>query len=168
MLKIRLLLLGVSCFVIASTAFADVSAPMYALSKSGDNKPVGNIVISETKYGLLFTPHLHDLQPGLHGFHIHQNPSCGLQGMDAGGHFDPAKTNQHRGPYQDAGHLGDLPVLYISKEGTAITPVLAPRLQHLKDIKHHALMIHAGGDNYSDVPNKLGGGGDRMECGVIE
>ncbi len=28
-------------------------------------------------------------------------------------------------------------------------------------------MIHAGGDNYSDTPEKLGGGGARVACGVI-
>ena len=28
-------------------------------------------------------------------------------------------------------------------------------------------MIHSGGDNYSDEP-KLGGGGARVACGVIE
>jgi Cu-Zn family superoxide dismutase len=29
-------------------------------------------------------------------------------------------------------------------------------------------MIHDGGDNYSDEPAKLGGGGNRMVCGVIK
>jgi len=28
-------------------------------------------------------------------------------------------------------------------------------------------MIHAGGDNHSDHPTALGGGGARMACGVI-
>jgi len=27
-------------------------------------------------------------------------------------------------------------------------------------------MIHAGGDNYSDQPEPLGGGGGRIACGV--
>jgi Cu-Zn family superoxide dismutase len=29
-------------------------------------------------------------------------------------------------------------------------------------------MIHAGGDNYSDTPKPLGGGGDRLVCGVVK
>ncbi|SSP59941.1 Cu/Zn superoxide dismutase [Acinetobacter baumannii] len=29
-------------------------------------------------------------------------------------------------------------------------------------------MIHAGGDNYSDSPLPLGGGGARIACGVIK
>jgi Cu-Zn family superoxide dismutase len=28
-------------------------------------------------------------------------------------------------------------------------------------------MIHEGGDNYSDQPKPLGGGGARIACGVI-
>jgi len=29
-------------------------------------------------------------------------------------------------------------------------------------------MIHAGGDNYSDHPEKLGSGGARIACGLVE
>ena len=29
-------------------------------------------------------------------------------------------------------------------------------------------MIHVGGDNHSDHPAALGGGGPRMACGVIK
>ena len=36
------------------------------------------------------------------------------------------------------------------------------------DVKGRALMIHAGGDNYSDQPKPLGGGGARVACGVIK
>ena len=46
--------------------------------------------------------------------------------------------------------------------------VLAPRIKHISEITGHALMIHAGGDNYADLPEKLGGGGARMVCGVIK
>jgi len=28
-------------------------------------------------------------------------------------------------------------------------------------------MIHSGADNHADVPKPLGGGGERMACGVI-
>jgi Cu-Zn family superoxide dismutase len=28
-------------------------------------------------------------------------------------------------------------------------------------------MVHAGGDNHSDHPQPLGGGGGRIACGVI-
>ena len=38
----------------------------------------------------------------------------------------------------------------------------------LADVKGRAIMIHAGGDNYSDQPAPLGGGGARIACGVIK
>lgn len=53
-------------------------------------------------------------------------------------------------------------------EGHATHPVLAPRLKSLADIKGCSIMIHAGGDNHSDEPKPLGGGGARMACGVIK
>ena len=74
-------------------------------------------------------------------------------------------TDHHLGPYNSQGHLGDLPVLSVDTNGQATVPVVAPRLT-VKDILGHSLMIHSGGDTYSDEP-KLGGGASRMICGVI-
>lgn len=37
----------------------------------------------------------------------------------------------------------------------------------LADFAGHALMSHAGGDNYADAPKPLGGGGERIVCGVV-
>ncbi len=54
----------------------------------------------------------------------------------------------------------------VDENGNATQPIFAPELE-LDDIEGRALMIHAGGDNYSDSPKKLGGGGDRVACGVI-
>jgi Cu-Zn family superoxide dismutase len=94
-------------------------------------------------------------------------PSCDDKGMAAGGHLDPQKTLEHNGPYVHHSHLGDLPLLIVGQDGNATTPTLAPRFT-LALIKNHSLMIHAGGDNYSDKPEKLGGGGARIACGVIK
>jgi superoxide dismutase, Cu-Zn family len=77
-------------------------------------------------------PDLHDLKPGLHGFHLHTFPSCKDQGKAAGKHYDPYLTEQHRGPYKN-GHLGDLPVLFVNMYGDATLSRLAPKLT-LKDI----------------------------------
>ena len=89
-----------------------------------------------------------------------------MAALAAGGHYDPTKTDRHAGPYGN-GHLGDLPVLYVDKEGQASLPVLAPRLK-VADLNGRSLMIHAGGDNYSDLPEKLGGGGGRIACGTVK
>lgn len=161
-------ILAVACITTASTAFADITVPMHFTNADGKGESAGNITITETKYGLMFTPNLHGLTVGGRGLHVHANPDCGKNGMAAGGHYDPKKTEKHLGPYNDNGHLGDLPLLTINEDGTATTPVVAPKLNHLSDVTGHALMIHHAGDNYSDAPAPLGGGGARMVCGVIK
>jgi Cu-Zn family superoxide dismutase len=155
--------LMVLAFFIATQAFASIRIPVYSTQY---NKKFGTIRADDTIYGLLFTPNLKGLSPGIHGFHIHSMGFCNNMGMAAGGHLDPLRTNRHDGPYQGTGHLGDLPVLIVDKNGKATLPVLAPRLK-LSTIKGKALMIHAGSDNYSDVPQKLGGGGERIACGEV-
>ena len=141
---------------------------------NGVEQAAGTVSISQTRYGALLTPDLKGLPAGTHGFHLHEKPSCDAALTDgkptpagaAGGHWDPAKTAAHKGPYDDSGHKGDLPAIYVATDGTATYPVLAPRLK-ANDFKGHALMVHVGGDNHSDHPEKLGGGGARMACGVV-
>lgn len=161
-------LVAVFSLTAAATTFAaSMTIAVNATAEQGVGASVGTVKVEETKYGLLFTPDLKGLSPGIHGFHLHQKPSCDKNGMDAGGHLDPANTGKHLGPYNDNGHLGDLPAVTVNADGTANLPVMAPRLKHLSEIKNHSIMLHEGGDNYSDTPAKLGGGGMRMECGVV-
>ena len=158
----------------SGAASADVVVPVSVVDEQGVGMPVGNVTISETRYGLVFTPALQGLPPGLHGFHVHQNPSCEPMDKDgkkvpalaAGGHYDPAGSNKHGTPWGD-GHLGDLPPLYVDAAGNATNPVLAPRLK-TADVAGRSRMVHAGGDNHADHPQPLGGGGARVACGVIK
>lgn len=164
-------LLGAVCL---SANAAETKVSLKMATEKGEGANIGTVTISETKYGLVFTPGLNDLTPGLHGFHVHANGSCAPNQADgktvpagaAGGHLDPAKTNKHGTPWGD-GHLGDLPGLHVDAKGMATYPVLAPRLK-MADVKGKALMVHAGGENHSDHPAPLGGGGARMACGVIQ
>lgn len=147
-------------------AFASVVVPMYLVDANAQGKSIGSIKFEDSSRGVIITPSLHDLSSGIHGLHIHDKPDCKDNGMAARGHLDPTNTKMHSGPYQNTGHLGDLPALIVNKDGNATLPRLAPRFK-LADITGHALMIHAGGDNYSDKPEKLGGGGERIACGII-
>ena len=150
-----------------SFGFASIDIPIYLTAKQNHGAQIGVVTVSDSDFGLLLTPKLKGLPSGTHGFHVHTNASCGNEGKDAGGHFDPNKSGKHLGPYNNLGHLGDLPVLIVDKNGEATLPLLAPRLD-VSDLKQHAIMIHAGGDNYSDLPKKLGGGGARIACGVVK
>src|SRR5690348_9399788 len=91
--------LGLVACVLANLAYATIVVPVYLVSNDGQGKKIGTITADDTIYGLLLTPKLQDLPPGVHGFHVHQSPMCGSHGMAAGGHLDPLKTNAHRGPY---------------------------------------------------------------------
>ena len=158
----------------ASNAIADTSVQMFIVDAQGVGVSLGLVSISESKYGIVFSPSLKGLPPGVHGFHLHENPSCDAKesegkmvpALAAGGHYDPANTKRHGTPWGD-GHLGDLPGLFVSSDGSANQPVLAPRLK-TADLVGRSLMIHVGGDNHADHPAPLGGGGVRMACGVIK
>ena len=155
-------------------AQAALTVQMKLVDEKGIGASVGQVAVSETRYGLVFTPSLAGMPPGLHGFHVHENAACEpreqngkmVAALAAGGHYDPGATKRHGMPWGD-GHLGDLPALFVDATGNANNPVLAPRLK-IADVKGRALMVHAGGDNHADHPAPLGGGGARIVCGVIQ
>lgn len=154
------------CLVATAVCANSIKVPVHQTSPNGQGDQIGYVNFKDTQFGMLIEPHLNSLTPGLHGFHIHQKPNCGDNGKAAGGHFDPNNTQKHLGPYNPNGHLGDLPVLYVNQKHKAQIPTLAPRLT-VKAIQGHSLIIHKHGDNYSDKPKPLGGGGARVACGLI-
>lgn len=151
-----------------------VTVEMYKVSKDGIDGKIGTVEIEPGPQGTKITPDLQGLSPGAHGFHLHEHGSCepgkadgeARAAMAAGGHYDPEDTGQHAGPYGQ-GHLGDLPVLYVNADKRAVDPMLAPRIKP-EQMAGKALVVHAGGDNYADEPEKLGGGGARVACGVVQ
>ena len=171
---IRIALVVAATLATGAAAHADLVVQMNLVNEQGVGAEAGTITISESKYGLVFTPALRGLTPGLHGFHVHQNPSCAPADKDgkpvpalaAGGHYDPAGSGKHGEPWGD-GHLGDLPPLFVAPDGTSTQPVLAPRLK-AADVAGRSIMVHAGGDNHADHPAPLGGGGARVACGVVK
>ena len=160
----RTLAVAITAVVLAGPAAAQNTVDIFDTATGTER--LGTITLQEEAGGgVRFTPDLGDILPvGDHGFHAHVNPDCGSGGQAAGGHYDPANTGVHEGP-EGNGHLGDLPRL-TSDGGRVTTAVVAPRLA-LSDLYGRALVIHEGGDNYSDSPAPLGGGGARLACGVV-
>ena len=163
----------------ASSVFASdtLTVELTFATDKGPGESVGTVTISSSEYGAVFTPNLKNIDPGVHGFHVHAKGSCDTSvGADgkvvpagaAGGHWDPDNTQAHKGPWDNTGHKGDLPALYADAERNMTTPVLAPRIKDLKELQGLSLMVHVGGDNHSDHPKALGGGGARLACGVIK
>jgi Cu-Zn family superoxide dismutase len=166
--------LATLCLAAPCMVLADYSVQMNSIDDKGVGSSVGTVSIAAAKGGgVTLTPNLKGLPPGTHGFHVHELANCGAKEMDgkmtpgalAGGHYDPQKTGKHLGP-DGSGHQGDLPALVVNADGTATAPVTAKHLA-LKDLEGKSLMVHEGGDNYSDQPKPLGGGGKRIACGVV-
>jgi Cu-Zn family superoxide dismutase len=164
----------------AGAAGAQAQEPLVAtmnlIGAEGVGQAIGEVRVTATDNGAMFRGELTGLPEGEHGFHVHQNGDCGpgpddegqvVAGGAAGGHWDPEDTEIHRGPEGD-GHLGDLPVIVVNPDGTANIAAQAPRITDASQLQGKALMIHAGGDNYSDEPEPLGGGHGRVACGVIQ
>jgi len=160
--------------LLCTPAFAaETTVTVHKISASGVGPEIGTVYLDDTSDGLRIRTEIKGLTPGPHGFHVHENGSCEpgardgrmAAGIAAGGHFSPHGSKAHSGPKGD-GHLGDLPVLNADANGNATRTLTAKRLT-VDAIRGKALMIHAGGDNYSDKPEPLGGGGGRVACGVI-
>jgi Cu-Zn family superoxide dismutase len=174
MLKILVPVLAMGSLIPAAALAEEVTIPIHAIDAGGVGEALGTVQAEDGPDGLRLTPSISGLEPGQHGFHLHEKPNCGpaerdgqmTAGLAAGGHFDPAKTKKHLGPSGE-GHLGDLPLIEVGADGAAAeTALVAPRLK-VADLRGHALVIHAKGDNYSDKPEPLGGAGGRVACGVV-
>lgn len=131
------------------------------------------------------------LTPGMHGLHIHGvgrceansvGPDGGAPGdfLSAGGHFQAGAPSGH------PGHTGDLSALQVRPDGAAllVTTTSAFTREQLLAEPGTAFIIHAGPDNYANIPADryqqingapppdettlaTGDAGKRVGCGVI-
>lgn len=72
MLKGLLCISAAAAFVMTPNALAQ----SITMTDLGTNQAVGTVELSESDYGIVFTPNLSGIPAGLHGFHVHTNPSC--------------------------------------------------------------------------------------------
>ncbi len=176
--SLKALFIATTIFSCSTVIAQSITSEIHLLNSNSKNNGIGGnigtITFSSSPQGLIIKTNLKGLPSGFHGFHIHQNPSCDfalknkkeVPGLAAGGHLDPHHTHKHYGP-NALGHTGDLPALFVNKKGVAKETLNAPNLT-LAEIKGRSVMIHLHGDNYRDQPQKLGGGGPRIACGVIK
>ena len=160
----------------AQTVLAEsVKVPVNKISAEGVGEAIGFVAFTDDgKGGMDIVVDLAGISPGEHGMHVHEKASCApaakdgvaVAGLAAGGHYDPTHAGKHEGPGKH-GHKGDLPLITADAQQNVKAALHVPGLT-TADIKGRSLMIHAGGDNYSDQPAPLGGGGARIACGVIQ
>ena len=157
-----------------------------ALLKSADGRAVAKVGLSEQRNGkVTVLVSARGLEPGFHGFHVHEKGLCEPPGFtSAGGH--------HKHGAQDHGaHAGDMPPLLVTGDGKARTAFVIDsfRIAELVADDGSAVMIHVGRDNLANIPVryhshvpdassttfgpdadtlKTGDAGDRFACGVVQ
>lgn len=157
---------------------ADAAALVRPTTAPG-SRAEGTVTFTNRGNDLMVNISLRGLAPGVHGFHIHQNPSCAPADTNgdgqpdpagaAGGHWDPLSTNDHGAPADSRQnkHLGDLGNITASSDGTVQTTMTISNFNPSQNsVTGHAIMSHSGRDDLESDPS--GNSGTRMGCGVIE
>lgn len=154
--------------------------------RDASGSPIGTARVHARPGGVLRVKvDVSGLTPGFHGFHVHAVAQCAAPFTTAGGHHNP-------GAQGHGAHAGDLPPLFVLRDGTAHvrfdTDVLS--LAELLDAggDGSALIVHAGPDNLANIPAQYhshvpdassttfgpnaatlatGDAGARVACGVV-
>ena len=150
--------------------------------KTADGTATGMAMLRSLQGGAVeISVRVEGMQPGTHGFHIHEKGECAPQmnattgKMEAfgaaGGHFDPHDTKTHGQPGQSPRqiHAGDVPNLVVSTNGSGMLRYTSQSVTLTpgeNSIMGRSLVVHAGEDDYKTNPS--GNSGARIACGVIE
>jgi len=109
------------------------------------------------------------LEPGVHGFHIHETGDCSApDASSAGGHFNP-QGYRHGAPGDDEHHAGDLGNIEAAEDGTAHLELEVDYITLASgetSVMGKAVIVHSDPDDFTTQPT--GNAGSRLACGVIE
>ncbi len=178
--SLAILVAGVSYHTAASkTGDAEKSATAHAMEASkvtmaiavveglGEHKVKGKVTFTQKGDGVEIVGEFTGLQPGQHGFHIHEFGDCSkADGKCAGGHFNP-NGGKHSSPEDPGRHAGDLGNLKADSTGNASFKMTDSMLSLSgpNSVIGRSVIVHAKADDMKTQP--AGDSGDRIGCGVI-
>lgn len=137
------------------------------ISATQGNKTAGKVVFTSTADGVHVVAELTGLEPGTHGFHIHEfGDISSTDGMSTGGHFNPHAA-KHAGPKDADHHAGDMGNIEADKSGAGKLELdlKGTHLEGPDGIIGHAVVVHAKADDLKTQPS--GNAGPRVGVGVI-
>jgi len=164
-----------SAFALLPTASQAVGIPKIATIVAGNNKEVGTVTLIQAPRGVLLRVEASALPQGWHGMHIHSVATCADPGFKAsGGHVHGSAASVHGLLNSNETDLGDLPNIFVDRDGKAAAEVFAPGLSlgetagrlNVLDADGSALIIHAMPDDHISQP--IGGAGPRIACAAIK
>lgn len=150
---------------------ADSSKPTLAVAVVrglGDHKVSGKVTFTQKADGVEIVAELTGLQPGEHGFHVHEFGDCSMaDGKCAGGHFNPTSM-PHAGPDNPKRHVGDLGNIKADSTGKASYKRLDTMitLSGANSVIGRSVIVHAKPDDFT-TQTPPGNAGDRIGCGTI-
>ncbi|XP_023172631.1 copper chaperone for superoxide dismutase [Drosophila hydei] len=140
-----------------------------------DRTPVQGAVrfttITAKQAGVVVDGVVDGLEPGLHGFHIHESGDVSSGCASVGNHYNP-RNSPHGSPQADATnrHAGDLGNIRADETGRATFRFVDPALD-MWDIIGRAVVITANADDLgcgSNPQSRIdGNSGERIACGII-
>jgi superoxide dismutase, Cu-Zn family len=174
MMDMKTNILALAGVLILSSYTANAGAQNRARAdlKDAQGKSIGTASLREAKDGVLITANIKALPQGLHAVHIHSVGKCeGPAFTSAGGHFNPL-NKKHGLKNPDGPHAGDLPDLYVNKDGVGRYDTLTESISlgsgasSIFDADGSSIVIHATADD--NMTDPTGNSGDRIACGVIQ
>ena len=187
-----IIVLGGAMFVVSAFLGSDrnaaLGAPEVLRGHAAINGSLGSGISGEAVFTELISRHspvsevrvvVHvvGLEPGRHGFHVHESGVCAAPFTTAGGHFDPGPFGSStpvdaNHPY----HAGDLPNLEVNAAGVGHLEYVTSRFTLRQntgnalsalDANGSAVIVHLNED--LGLNGIIGAsGGPRIACGVIE
>jgi Cu-Zn family superoxide dismutase len=177
---LTLLLVGVGCGGSSTTDSTtdDGGAPAAATSATevvvniqpkSDSQVSGTATFRGTDGQVSLQIEIHNAAPGEHAFHIHEIGDCSSDdGKSAGGHWNPT-AHDHGQWSKDPYHLGDVGNIVVGEDGSGtlhmVSEVWSIGSGEANDILGHAVILHAGVDDFVSQPTGAAGG--RIGCGEI-
>lgn len=171
MMKLCLMVAAALTLLVPALAKDKGPKPIAVSVQNGQGKNIGTATLSQVANGVKIALNLHDLTPGEHAIHVHQNAKCDVPDFkSAGGHFNP--DGKHHGLQNPEGpHAGDIPNFTADAKGKSKATIIASGVT-LSDGPHSvftgggtSLVVHAKADDGKTDPS--GNSGDRVACGVI-
>eukprot|EP00270_Netrium_digitus_P013937 TRINITY_DN468_c0_g1_i4.p1 TRINITY_DN468_c0_g1~~TRINITY_DN468_c0_g1_i4.p1 ORF type:complete len:253 (-),score=66.77 TRINITY_DN468_c0_g1_i4:254-1012(-) len=112
------------------------------------------------------------LEPGKHGFHLHQFGDLSNGCISTGGHFNP-KGRTHGAPEDEVRHAGDLGNVVAGDDGVAVATVVDAQipLTGAGSVVGRAFVVHELEDDLgkggAELSLTTGNAGGRLACGVV-